>query len=522
MKKLILSLLLTACFILGGQAQEPAVLQAQFNENIGRARQYEDKQPGVALEYYKRALKAAQDDVQKADAQLGIGKTTPLRPKAEAGSKGDNPARLAAFQAAFDLPGASVVQKLEARIGIGQTQQFGFEQYEAALAHFEAVAGDAGAQADQKGRAILGSGETLMSLKRYDEARTRLTQFLAANTAPTTDAWQKAQRTLAHQLIARSYLQQENPRMALVTMKKAVAPTLPDLEASQAYLSYGDFFRGEKQPALARALYEMIPTLANAPGQDNGKALVQIGMTYADEKNYGKAREIWSFVPETRGAAINHIGDGWYLIGLSYSEEKNWDKAREAFGKWRDAADLPTKVRAWETIASTFLEEKKYAEARNALTGIGSLGANMANLHDKTQLNLRQKIGTAQIYRAEANFAQAATLYKEILMVTPISDSQPSYYHDAHKQVKAAADLMAKTPASMDAAYAVYEAWEAHYPYNFNKGEANMAMGDILAAQGKKEEAKAKYQKVIELRKTYDEAKIAQQKIDKLDGKVAN
>ena len=49
-----------------------------------------------------------------------------------------------------------------------------------------------------------------------------------------------------------------------------------------------------------------------------------------------------------------------------------------------------------------------------------------------------------------------------------------------------------------------------------------MAMGDILAAQGKKEEAKAKYLRVIELRKNYDDAKVAQQKIDKLDGKVAN
>ncbi|HEX2614695.1 MAG TPA: hypothetical protein VHL10_04320, partial [Nitrososphaera sp.] len=95
-----------------------------------------------------------------------------------------------------------------------------------------------------------------------------------------------------------------------------------------------------------------------------------------------------------------------------------------------------------------------------------------------------------------------------------------SYYYDARNQVKAAADEMAKEAASMDAAFYLYEAWEKLFPYEFNKGEANMAMGDILVAQGKKDEAKAKYQRVIELRQNYDDAKIAQQKIDKLDGKV--
>jgi tetratricopeptide (TPR) repeat protein len=522
MKKLILSLLLTACFILRGQAQEPAVLQAQFKENINFARRYEDKQPDVALEYYKRALKAAQDDVQKADAQLGIGKTTTLHPKGETDPKNENAARLAAFQTALDLPGASAAQKHQARLGIGETQ-YSLEQYEAALAHFETVANDAtGAQPDQRNRGTLGAGETMLALKRYDQTRARLQQFVEANKDNTTDAVLKSYKTIAHQLIARSYLQQENPRMALIEMKKMVAPTMKDSEAAQIYLNNGDFFRGEKQPALARASYELVPALADLPVVENCKALMRIGATYYDEKQYAKAREIWSHVPETRGVTTKHIGDAWHSIGVTYSEEKNYDKAREAFGQWRDVSDLPTKLKAVETIASMYLQEKKYDEARQALTGIGALSVNTVNLHDKAQLDLRQKLTTALIYREEGNFTQATTLYKEILTATPISDTQPSYYYDTHRQVKAGADEMAKVPASMDAAYAIYEAWETHHTSKFNKGEANMAMGDILAAQGKKEEAKAKYLRVIELRKTYDDAKIAQQKIDKLDGKAAN
>lgn len=520
MKKLILSLLITAYCFSWGHAQEPAVLQAQFNENIGRARQYEDKQPGVALEYYKRALKASQDDVQKATAQLGIGKTTTFHPRGEADPKGDNAARLAAFQAALDLPGASAVQKHEARLGIGE-MQFIEEKYEAALAHFETVANDAvGAQLDQRNRATLIAGETMMALKRYDQARTRLNQFLEANAAPTTDVLLKARKTVAHQLIARSYLQQNNPRLALIEMKKMITPTMKDADAAEIYLSNGDFFRGEKQPALARAFYEMVPALADVSNVANGNALVKIGATYYDEKNYPKAREIWSYVAETRGAAINHIGDAWHSIGVTYSEEKNYDKAREAFSKWRDASDLPTKVQAVETIASMYLQEKKYAEARTALTGIGALGVNLTNVNDKAQLNLRQKLTTALIYREEGNFAQATTLYKEMLADLPVNNLNLSYHYDFRKQVKAAADEMAKVPASMDAAYALYDAWEKHHPAEFNKGEANMAMADILAAQGKKEEAKAKYLRVIELRKNYDDSKIAQQKIDKLDGKA--
>ena len=456
MKQLILLLSLSLWFLSAGQAQDAAALQAQFNQNIAGARQYESKDQSIALEYYKRALKVAQDDVQKVTVQLGIGQTTPLHPKGEADPKGDNAARLAAFQVVLDSPAATATQKLEARMGIGQTQQFAFEQYEPALAHFEAIAGDAGAPADLKGRAILGGGETLMSLKRYDEARTRLNQLLAANTAPVTEAWQKAQRTVAHKLMARSYLQQENPRMALITIKKAVAPTLKDLEASQEYLSYGDFFRSEKQPALARALYEMVPTLADAPMQDNGRALVQIGLAYTDEKNYAKAREIWAALSETRGAAINHVGDAWHNIGVTYYEEKNYEKAREAFVKWREAADLPTRVQAWETIASTYLAEKNYVKARETLAGLSTIAAGLSNAQDKAILSLRQKTGVAQTYKAEGDWVQTATAYKEMLAAVPVANGTPSYYYEARRQVKEAADELAKTPASMDAAYAIY------------------------------------------------------------------
>ena len=43
-------------------------------------------------------------------------------------------------------------------------------------------------------------------------------------------------------------------------------------------------------------------------------------------------------------------------------------------------------------------------------------------------------------------------------------------------------------------------------------------MGDILLAQGKKAEARAKYQKALELRANYDEGKLAKQKLAQLGG----
>ena len=64
---------------------------------------------------------------------------------------------------------------------------------------------------------------------------------------------------------------------------------------------------------------------------------------------------------------------------------------------------------------------------------------------------------------------------------------------------------------------ALYEALEKHHPYEKEDAEANLGMGDILLAQGKREEARAKYQKAFELRKTYDEGKLAQQKLDQLN-----
>ncbi len=45
-----------------------------------------------------------------------------------------------------------------------------------------------------------------------------------------------------------------------------------------------------------------------------------------------------------------------------------------------------------------------------------------------------------------------------------------------------------------------------------------MGISDILLAQGKPEEAKAKYQRVMELRKNYDAYKIAQEKIKRIEG----
>ena len=96
----------------------------------------------------------------------------------------------------------------------------------------------------------------------------------------------------------------------------------------------------------------------------------------------------------------------------------------------------------------------------------------------------------------------------------------PSFAYDARNVVKKAAGEMAKVKESMDAAYTLYEAWEKLYPHDYNKAEAHMGMGDILLAQGKPVEAKAKYQLVVDKRKTYDDGKIAQEKIRKTEAQT--
>lgn len=484
-----------------------------FKANMSLARTSEKNNKGVALTYYKKALEKALTDDEKAQAQLGIGNNITIRPKND-DPRGDNAARLAAYQAVLDLPGASAAQKITARLGIAEGD-FQLEQHEAAQGNFQTVIESTEATDEQKIKARQLSGETLIALKRYDEARARL------GAITINDKASRLQKTAAHRTIARSYLRQDKTFEAQAEIKKLAAPGLKDEEAVQVYLSSGDFFREEKKPVLARASYEMIPALSAASGEANIKALLQIGATYFDEKNYAKAREIWAFIPSMRGAG-KLTRDAWHSTGVAYTEEKNYAAAREAFSKWREAStsDVPAQVSAWEIIASTFLEEKNYPAARESLANVSKLGANLFNIHDKAQLNLREKMGLVQVYRVEGDFTQAATFSKQILDATPISNTMPLYYYEAHKQVKATAEAMAKERVSMDAAYTLYEALEKHYPYEFNKGEANMAMGDILVAQGKKDEAKAKYQRVIELRKNYDDAKIAQGKIDKLDGKA--
>lgn len=523
MKNRFLPLVLTLCSLQIAHPQETTtpttapLPNLAFRENIGRANQFENTQPGVALEYYKRALEEARSDIQKADAQLGIGKTTPFHDKGEADPKNENIARRRAFEIVLALPEASGPQKNKARLELS-AMQLNFEQYDLALASVEAVLQDTqGSQPAQRGEASLRAGEALIGLKRYDEARQRLSDFLETKADPQQSALiNNTLRTLARRAIAKSYLAQNNPRLAQAEMKKRVTPETKADEATQIYISDGDFFREQKQPALARQSYEMVPTLADATAADNIKAVLQIGASYFDENNYEKARETWNLVPQMRGGTNKSTGEAWHSIGVSHYQEKNYEKAREAFGQWRDVADLPVKVQAWETIATTFLEEKNYEKAREALTNVGKLGDALVSSDDKAQLNLRQQFGIAQIYRAENNFAQAATTYKAILDMVPVAQTDPLYFGQSRNQVKAAADEMAKEAASRDAAYSIYEKWETVFPYEFNKAEANMAMGDILTAQGKKEAAKAKYQKVIELRKTYDDAKIAQQKIDKL------
>ena len=83
--------------------------------------------------------------------------------------------------------------------------------------------------------------------------------------------------------------------------------------------------------------------------------------------------------------------------------------------------------------------------------------------------------------------------------------------------IKQAADKLAKDPATLAAAYTLYEGLEKFYPYELQKAEALIGMGDVLVAQGKTTEARAKYEKAVELRKNFDEGKIAQEKLNRLN-----
>jgi len=133
---------------------------------------------------------------------------------------------------------------------------------------------------------------------------------------------------------------------------------------------------------------------------------------------------------------------------------------------------------------------------------------------------LGQQVDIAGVYRAEGDFTQAAASYVEALnSVTQYYagwNDKPLPYYTVRDIVWKAVREMDKKPASQMAAYTIYEALEKNSPYPKQKADAFLGMGDILLAQSKRDEAKAKYEKALELRKNYDEGKTAAEKLKAL------
>jgi hypothetical protein len=121
----------------------------------------------------------------------------------------------------------------------------------------------------------------------------------------------------------------------------------------------------------------------------------------------------------------------------------------------------------------------------------------------------------------EGDVPQAIARYQAVLdhikdFTGTLMGVKPSEHYEAPKTVKAAADKLAIEPATMGNAYTIYEALEAFYPYELQKAEALIGMGDILVAQGKPLNARTKYEKAVQLRKNYAEGKLAQEKLNAL------
>ena len=492
------------------RAQSPA--QAPFDQMMQMARVYEKQNnSSVALGYFREALKKAQNDAERAQAQLGIANHTP---------KQDSAARLATYQAVLDLAGTPATVKVDARLGMAQAQ-FEAKQFEAALASLQPIAEMADASAGQKLKARQWSGEVMIALGRFDEARTALAPL------PSLENASLEEKILAHRTIARAYLGQNNTAQAQAELSKAAAlPGLKDPKIAEIYIGNGDLLVEQKQYALARNAYDKVAVLLDATAQQNVQAKLQRGESFFQEKNYAAAREAWTQALAMRGAE-DYARKIWRAIGAAHLAEGNYAATREAYGKWLavlNENDLAGKVVVWQHVAQTHVQEKNFALAREALSNIGKLVpatiAGPSAVTARAQLQLRQQLDVAEVYRSEGDFDNAAKTYVALLQTVPVGRSDPLYYYDARKAVKTAADEMAREKAlmpSLAAAYAVYEALEKLYPYEFDKAQANMGMGDILLAQGKPEEAKAKYQRVMELRKNYDEYKIAQEKIKRIE-----
>ena len=520
MKKpfILLALLIAASMTLtGGTPSRASGLlfreDANFKGLISAAEYYEKaNRPAEAAHYYRLAIKRAANDAERAQAHLGVAKYTPIR-YSHTAEKDFGVDKIAAYQNVVTLPDAPATAKIEAYFGKAEVQA-ATTQYDAALTSLKALAEIPEATPEQKRKALLWRGEILVQAKRYDEARTTLADLIKAPDAKFEE------NLAAHQAIARSHLRQVNFTDALAEIARINAlPGPTDEQRADIHIANGTMLAEAGHHKAARDEYAKVAVLADATVEKNFVARYKIGESYFNEKNYLSAREAWTQAVELRGAE-KHAADVWKAIGIANVFEKNYEKAREAYQKWLavPTLDFKGKVLAWQHIAASYTEEKKYAEAREALGNISKLAPANATFWDNLQFKLRQEFDIADVYRTEGDFTRAGETYVAILQDVPVSTTlQPPFYNEAREQVQKAAGALAKDKASMTAAYTVYEALEKVYPYAKQDAEAFLGMGDILLAQGKPAEAKEKYQKALELRKTYDEGKLAQEKISKIE-----
>ena len=504
MKSTFMVLVLLGILLSGAAARAD---NAAFSQIMKSAGFYEQRQQsGIARGYYEQALQKAQTAGERAQAQLGIARNMGLK-----GANGapDGSAQIAAFRKVLEMPEVSADAQADAHLSIAQAYAE-TKRYEDAHTTLKTVLALADISAAQRNKALMWDGQVLIELKRYADAYDQLNKYIEA---PEPDMDEKI---IAHRNLARSYLVQNQTTQARAELAKTVAfPDLKDNKIADIHIANGDFLSARGFGAAARDEYVQVAVLTNADVVKSVLARFQMGQAYFREKNYAAARETWTPMIGMRGAE-QHLPALWKAIGQSYELEKNFPQARAAYEKWLAAPglDINNKVAAWQAIAGTHTQEKNYRQAREVLANIGQGALPGSDLY------LQQQFDIANVYRSEGDFTQAAARYVDALnsvtqYYAALSD-KPLVYYTVRDIVWKAVREIDKKPPSQTAAYTIYEALEKNSPYEKQKADAFLGMGDILLAQSKREEARAKYTKALELRKNFDEGKIAAEKLKAL------
>src|SRR5688500_13725887 len=106
--------------------------RADFAQSMGTGASYASRgMTGMAVASYDEAFKQAQNDEQRAEAQLAAAKKTQIRyGKPDPATDGN--LKIAAYQKVLGLPGAPSKFKADAHLGIAETQAQ-LEKFDAAL-----------------------------------------------------------------------------------------------------------------------------------------------------------------------------------------------------------------------------------------------------------------------------------------------------------------------------------------------------------------------------------------------------